>query len=98
MEAEGNSFLKMTGRGMYIPSFPRLCSLFLCPLFLGERQCPYPHFQSFAEGGNLSDCCICPKKLRSVHDVRDPMVLPTTNFFLVPNATVDHTQKPKDVN
>ena len=54
--------------------------------------------QSPEKGGNLSDCWICHQKLWSVHGVGDPLVLPVTNFSLVPNATVSYTHKPTGVN
>lgn len=57
-------------------------------------------FQSIAKGENLSDGWICQnlsQKLWSVHYVEDQLVLPVTNFPLVPNATTDYTYKPMGV-
>ena len=39
---------------------------------------------------NLSDHWICHQKLLSVHDPRDPLALPVTNFSSIPSVTANY--------
>lgn len=61
------------------------CSFFNFPLLENTVTCIS---QLSAKEGNLSDYWTCHQKLQSAHDVRDPWVIPVTNF-LVPNSTVE---------
>ena len=71
-------------------------SFLICFFTLLKRNTVICISQPTAKEENLSDYWICHQKLQSVHDVRDPWVVPVTNF-LVPNATNDYSHKPMDI-
>ena len=95
MTAEADSFPKMIAPGLY--TFFQLLLLTLFSPSFWKNNAVICISQSTAKGGNLSECQICHQKLRSAHDVRDPLVLSVTNFSLVPNVTVDDAHKPAGV-
>lgn len=46
--------------------------------------------QAIAKWGKFSDSWIFPEKLQSVHNSKDPLVLPVTNFSFIPNVTINY--------
>ena len=46
--------------------------------------------QATANWGKFSDCWICPQKFQSVHESKEPLVLPVTNFYFIPTVTINY--------
>lgn len=51
-------------------------------------------FQAIAKEGNLSDCCICHQNLWSVHDARDSLGFPVTNYSSILIVTTNYSWLP----
>ena len=50
--------------------------------------------QAIAKGGKLSDCWICQQRLQYIHDARDPLVLPVTNFSSILKVKANYNRTP----
>ena len=81
MTAKGDSFLKMTGAGLYTLILLLLTLFFFPPLSLREIVLLFTSFSLLQEGKSH-------EKLLPVHNVRDCLIFP--NLSLVPNATLSY--------
>lgn len=63
------------------------CFLLLLPINAWGDNTIIRISQSIATAENVTNCCICHTKPKSVNEERDPLVHPISNFTGVPNAT-----------